>query len=242
MKMQCYQNTTRSYCPIQPPVIGNILKESSIHQAKSSMLFNLKGSSSICRYLLKTLIVLCMGIVMTTPVSADDLTEFDLQVKQWAEECREELNIKFEQMISSQMLNKMQLFDTFYIPIPNTYPQKYHTQYDKIFDNTIQDIIDKYQSKDKRILFVIAVDRNGYLPTHNSIFSQPLTGERETDALNNRTKRIFNDRTGLTAAQNKEPYLLQKYSRDTGEELFDLSIPVFFKEEHWGAVRIGYMK
>jgi methyl-accepting chemotaxis protein len=58
--------------------------------------------------------------------------------------------------------------------------------------------------------------------------------------VNNRTKRIFNDRTGLAAAQNTAPFLIQKYQRDTGETMADLSVPIFIDGRHWGAVRIGY--
>ncbi|MBF0573334.1 MAG: chemotaxis protein [Desulfamplus sp.] len=172
----------------------------------------------------------------------ENLSGLNSDVKKLAEECRQEILNKFDELISSGKLKSAQLFDTFYIPIQNSYPQKYHTQYDQIFDKNIQTIIDKYLSKDKRVLFVIIVDKNGYVPTHNSIFSKPLTGDKDVDSINNRTKRLFNDRTGLAAARNQEPYLIQKYSRDTGESLYDFSIPIIFQNNHWGAVRIGYQE
>jgi methyl-accepting chemotaxis protein len=88
----------------------------------------------------------------------------------------------------------------------------------------------------------VTVDRNGYLPTHNQRYSQPLTGNLANDLVNNRTKRIFNDRTGLAAAQSTAPFLVQNYQRDTGETMADLSVPVFVQGKHWGAVRIGYRR
>ncbi|MNL65702.1 hypothetical protein D3C87_1900710 [compost metagenome] len=33
--------------------------------------------------------------------------------------------------------------------------------------------------------------------------------------------------------------LFQTYSRDTGEIVNDISIPLYLGPEHWGAVRIG---
>lgn len=170
----------------------------------------------------------------------DELNPFDRQVKQWALECREEVVGQFELLLTSGQLNMPQLFDTFYIPIPQTDPQKYRTQYDNLSDGVVQPIIDQLLQRDPRLVFVVIVDRNGYLPTHNSRFSQPLTGDPATDARQNRTKRIFNDRTGLAAARNQQPYLLQRYSRDTGEEMGDLSVPIFVQNRHWGALRIGY--
>jgi hypothetical protein len=189
------------------------------------------------------LFVFCMMLFQSSPAKAadqQDLTAFDIQVRQWAMDCRDEVIKEFKDFLSTNQLSLSQLFDTFYIPIPNTYPQKYHTQYDKLTDKNIRIILDKYLDMDKRILFVVAVDVNGYLPTHNSRYSKPLTKDPDYNMLNNRTKRIFDDRTGLAAARNTEPFLLQRYNRDTGEEIFDLSVPIYISGKHWGAIRIGY--
>jgi len=188
-----------------------------------------------------TILSLSLMMYMVPPVYAEEnFTGFSADVKRWAEECRKEILEQFDKLISSGQVTSTQLFDTFYIPIPNTYPQKYSTQYDTLFDQTIQLILDRYLLKDRRVLFVVIVDINGYLPTHNTVFSKPLTGNKEADSINNRTKRLFNDRTGLAAARNLDPLLLQKYNRDTGEVVYDLSVPIIFKNQHWGAVRIGY--
>jgi len=60
------------------------------------------------------------------------------------------------------------------------------------------------------------------------------------DLVNNRTKRIFNDRVGLLAARSTAPFLVQRYQRDTGEDLVDLSVPLYVRGKHWGAVRVSY--
>ena len=186
--------------------------------------------------LLLMVLLFCSGPVH----AAETLSAFDEQVKTWAIECRDEVIDQFNLLLSSGRLSMPQLFDTFYIPIPKTDPQKFRTQYDTVSDGVLLPIIDKYVAKDDRLVFFIAVDRNGYLPTHNSRYSKPLTGNSDEDAKGNRTKRIFNDRTGLAAARNLEPYLLQRYSRDTGEVMSDLSIPIYIQKQHWGAIRVGY--
>ena len=167
---------------------------------------------------------------------------FDMRVLEMAKQCRAEVLQEFNSSLSANELSFNQLFDTFYIPIPNTNPQKYKTQYDDITDKRIRIILDKYLQMDEKILFVVAVDRNGYLPTHNSKYSKPLTNDQDYNTKNNRTKRLFNDRTGLAAARNQDEYLLQRYERDTGESVYDLSLPIFIKEKHWGALRIGFTK
>jgi methyl-accepting chemotaxis protein len=84
------------------------------------------------------------------------------------------------------------------------------------------------------------VDDHGYFPTHNRRYSRPLTGNYDVDLANNRTKRIFSDRTGSRCGSNKEPFLLQTYKRDTGEVMHDVSAPIYVRGRHWGGFRIGY--
>jgi len=168
--------------------------------------------------------------------------DFDLKVREMALACREEVIKELQTLLAAKRLTVAQLFDTFYIPIANTIPQKFTTQYDKIIDPVLKPILDKYLVKDNRLLFVVAVDKNGYLPTHNSKYSLPQTSDPDYNTKYSREKRLFNDRTGLAAAKNTQPFLLQKYSRDTGEELFDVSVPIVIDDKHWGAIRIGYTK
>ncbi|MCP4049231.1 MAG: chemotaxis protein [bacterium] len=181
-------------------------------------------------------------VVIQKPIAQENLTDLDIRVKQIALECRNEVKKQLTKLISQNQLTSNQLFDTFYIPIPNTNPQKYNTQYDSLTDIYLLHILDKYLKRDKKLIFVVAVDRNGYLPTHNSKYSQFLTDDADFNTKNNRTKRLFNDRTGLAAARNTEEYLLQKYNRDTGESLADLSVPIYINGRHWGAIRIGYFR
>lgn len=144
----------------------------------------------------------------------------------------------FENAIASGQLTEAEVFDTEYSPIPNTDPEKYHTAYDIFTDSYLVKFQDGYL-EDKDITFAVAVDRNGYLPTHNTIFSKPLTGDYETDLSSNRTKRLFDDETGINAAKNLEPFLHQVYYRDTGEVIWDISVPIMVNGRHWGAFRVG---
>jgi methyl-accepting chemotaxis protein len=141
--------------------------------------------------------------------------------------------------VASGKFTEAQIFDEHYVPIPGTDPQKYHTQFDTYLDKTIQGIEDEFL-KDDQVVFACLNDRNGYLPTHDTKYSQPLTGDKAKDMINNRTKRIFNDPVGLAAAKNQQPFLKQVYQRDTGEKMWDLSAPVFVNGKHWGAFRIGF--
>jgi len=188
------------------------------------------------------ILVLSLVLCESNAFAEGELKGTNLQAYNLASKARDEISNNFEQLLKSRNLSLSQLFDTFYIPIPNSYPQKYHTQYDKVLDNTIQNILDNYLKKSSHFIYFIISDVNGYVPTHNSKYSQPLTGNKEIDSIKNRTKVIFNDRTGLAAAKNTAQYLLQEYSRDTGETIYDLSVPIYTRNQHWGCVRVGFTK
>ena len=144
------------------------------------------------------------------------------------------------QAISSGKLTLADLFDEDYQPIPGTNPQKYHTRFDRFCDATLTNKQDEFLN-DSQVVFAILIDRNGYLPTHNSRYTQPLTGDYDKDLKGNRTKRLFNDKVGLAAAKNEKEVLVQVYNRDTGERIWDISSPIYIQGQHWGAFRIGYM-
>ena len=134
------------------------------------------------------------------------------------------------------------IFDEKYLPIPGTEPQKYHTRYDSFLDGTILAMQDASLEKDCQCIYAVLVDRNGYLPTHNSRYQQPLTGDQQKDKVGNRTKRIFDTPVELAAARNSsEPLLVQVHRRDTGEKVWDISAPVFVEGRHFGAFRVGYI-
>ncbi|WP_224984534.1 methyl-accepting chemotaxis protein [Geomonas agri] len=163
------------------------------------------------------------------------------EMKALATELRDKLTATLEQGVASGKITMADLFDRNYRPISDTSPQKYHTAFDSFFDQYVSPVQEEVLGRKGTIFFAICVDDHGYVPCHNLRYSKPLTGDPETDKVNNRTKRIFNDKTGLKAAQNMEPYLLQTYMRDTGEIMNDISTPIMINNRHWGAVRLGYL-
>jgi len=130
-------------------------------------------------------------------------------------------------------------FDTDYEEIPGFKPPKYHTKYDSYLDGMLLSLQDEFL-KDESVVFAVTVDKNGYLPTHNTKYQQPITGDQAKDLVGNRTKRIFNDKVGLAAAQNTKQGFRQEYKRDTGVTMWDISSPIFVKGKHWGGFRIGF--
>jgi methyl-accepting chemotaxis protein len=145
-----------------------------------------------------------------------------------------------EGWIADGETTEAKLFSFLYYPVEGTDPPKFRTDWDELADRDIRPIEDDILSKSASLIFTVLVDRHGYLPAHNTRYSQPLTGNPAVDLVNNRTKRIFADKTGLAAARNTQPYLIQRYQRDTGEKMADLSVPIHIQGKKWGSVRLGY--
>ncbi|MDP5460179.1 methyl-accepting chemotaxis protein [Alishewanella sp. SMS8] len=163
-------------------------------------------------------------------------------ILQEAQQAASAIGELLQQAISQGKFSQQQLFAEQYQPIANTNPQKYHTAYDKFTDEAFPAIQEAILARQSNVTYAGAVDRKGYFPTHNRKFSQALTGNYQKDLLQNRTKRIFNDRTGSRCGSNTEDMLLQTYKRDTGEIMHDLSVPIYVAGKHWGGFRIGFTR
>ncbi|MCB9992475.1 MAG: methyl-accepting chemotaxis protein [Hyphomicrobiaceae bacterium] len=155
-----------------------------------------------------------------------------------------EISALFERAIRAGVLSETDLFDRNYVPVPGSDPQQVLTRYVAFTDKHLPPIQEPVLDLDERITFCAAVDVNGYLPTHNLIYSKPQGSDPVWNAGNCRNRRIFNDRTGLGAGSNTQSFLLQTYRRDMGGGQFvlmkDVSAPIHVNGRHWGGFRMGY--
>jgi methyl-accepting chemotaxis protein len=149
----------------------------------------------------------------------------------------------FEAAVRDGKLTQQQLFDRNYRPIPGTDPQQVMTAFTEFCDRVLPEVQEPMLSFDPKVVFCACVDNNGYLPTHNRKFAQPQGKDPVWNAANSRNRRIFDDRVGLSAGRNTEPFLLQAYRRDMGDSyvmMKDVSAPIFVNGRHWGGVRLAY--
>ncbi|HET7775057.1 MAG TPA: methyl-accepting chemotaxis protein [Azospira sp.] len=151
-----------------------------------------------------------------------------------------EVGQALERAVDSGRLSVDDLFGDKYVPLPGTKPQKFSTPFDALCDQLLPGLQEPVLEREGHVVYAIATNRKGYVPTHNKRFSQPLTGNEKVDFVNNRTKRIFDDPVGRQCGSHEQPFLLQTYRRDTGEIMHDISAPVYVKGRHWGGFRIGY--
>ena len=146
----------------------------------------------------------------------------------------------FEAAIREGRLSEAALFDKKRTPIANTQPQQYSSSFDRFTDQMFPAIQEPIKKSHEAIVFSIACAPDGYVPTHNKDFAHPPSGNPEVDLVKSRSKRLFNDRTGIRCGSHTESMLLQTYRRDTGEIMHDLSVPIYVNGKHWGGFRVGY--
>ncbi|QUS42541.1 methyl-accepting chemotaxis protein [Tardiphaga alba] len=155
------------------------------------------------------------------------------------------LNTIFADGIASGAITLDDMFDETYEEIAGSNPLQYRTKILTWADRALPAFQDAFLAKDSRMAFCAMIDRNGYLPVHNGIYSKPQRpGDVAWNTANCRNRRIFNDPAGLAAGRNTRAYLIQSYARDMGNGqtvmMREIDVPVRVKGRHWGGFRTAY--
>lgn len=174
--------------------------------------------------------------------SSDNLSAADRDALTTAEQLAAQASQTLEGWVSSQAITKERLFARLYFPIPKTEPQKFSTVFDALADRDIVGFEDAALAHSPTFQYAILTDINAYVPSYNTRLAQPLTQNAALDYTNNRTKRMLADPASLLAARSQASYLIQRLRLETGEVIYDISVPVVVHGKHWGCVRVGYRK
>lgn len=168
------------------------------------------------------------------------LDDYHQRIYDLARSGASQITARFELDIDERKIAIDDLFDRRYQPVANTSPAKFQTRFDRYTDQVLPGIQEPLLSQHDGLVFAIACTPEGYVPTHNTAFSNPPTGDMSVDMVRSRSKRKFDDRTGIRCGSHQKAVLLQTYTRDTGELMHDLSVPIMVKGRHWGGLRLGY--
>jgi methyl-accepting chemotaxis protein len=150
-----------------------------------------------------------------------------------------------EKALRERAISAADLFDEHYVAIPGTAPQQHTTRFCALADQLFPAVQEPVLRLSDKVVFCIAVDRNGYIACHNRQYNQAQRpGDLVWNTANCRNRRIFNDRTGLRSVRNTQPFLLQTYRRDMGGGRFVLlkeaAAPITVAGRHWGGLRLAF--
>jgi methyl-accepting chemotaxis protein len=151
----------------------------------------------------------------------------------------------FEEAVASGAISIEDMFDANYVEIAGTNPLQHRTRILGWADRALPPFQEAFLAKDPRMAFCAMIDRNGYLPVHNKIYSHPQRpGDVAWNTANSRNRRIFKDAAGLAAGRNLRSYLIQSYARDMGNGttvmMREIDVPVRVNGRHWGGFRTAY--
>jgi methyl-accepting chemotaxis protein len=162
-----------------------------------------------------------------------------------AQQSAAQISQLLEDAVRTGTIGEDDLFDERYQPVAGSAPAQVMTAFVSLAERLFPQVQERVLGLSDKVVFCIAVDRNGYIPCHNQRYNQPQrAGDVAWNTANCRNRRIFNDRTGLASARNQRPFLLQTYRRDMGGGNFivmkEAAAPITVNGRHWGGVRLAF--
>lgn len=142
---------------------------------------------------------------------------------------------QIEPELERLMASGVDMFDRNHQAIPGTDPVKFDVSYARPLQRACQHLIDAWAGDNDGALYCLPLDNKGYVAVHRSELSQEVTGDPKVDMARSRHMRFFQTR--------EIPYMgrfrLQSYLRDTGEVMFNLSVPIHVQGKYWGGLFMG---
>lgn len=142
---------------------------------------------------------------------------------------------QIEPELARLMASGVDMFDRNHQAIPGTDPVKFDVSYARPLQRACQHLIDAWAGDNDGALYCLPLDNKGYVAVHRSELSQEVTGDPKVDTARSRHMRFFQTR--------EIPYMgrfrLQSYLRDTGEVMFNLSVPIHVQGKYWGGLFMG---
>lgn len=151
-----------------------------------------------------------------------------------------------EEAIARGELAMGDLFDTDYQPIPGSDPPRYDNRANAFADRWWRPEFDRVAGADPLIVACACTDVNGYLPSHQTAFSRPPTGDVVHDTVFARHRRILGaDTIGEELAKaSTKPFHLVVFRRDREGGGYDVvrncSVPLYVGGRRWGDSELAY--
>ncbi|WP_170843284.1 methyl-accepting chemotaxis protein [Bosea robiniae] len=162
-----------------------------------------------------------------------------------AQDFARETAAAMEDAIDRGLLSENDLFDLRYVPVPEVEPRQYLSPSLPVLETVLPPLLADALGSDRRLVFAVPSDRNGYVPVHHAAWSQsPRSGDPAWNAAYARNRRIVDSRAGLSAVRSVRPFLVQlsRYEHEDGraELLSEINAPLRVRGRHWGGVRMAY--
>ena len=103
-----------------------------------------------------------------------------------AKEAAAQIGKLLEDALRTGTITPGDLFDEAYQPMPGTNPAQHTTRFVGLADRLFPQVQERVLGLSDKVVYCIAVDRNGYVATHNKKYCQPQRGDVTWDTANSR--------------------------------------------------------
>jgi methyl-accepting chemotaxis protein len=131
-----------------------------------------------------------------------------------------------EDAIQQGRLDAASLFDDNYTKTNE--PDKFGARANQYFDAEVLPLLKAWSQSDKRITYIVAMDKNGYMPTHTNPARAKVKMQDPISLAGARTDKI-------TGQAFRRPIAAG------GELVVDIAVPLVIASRQWGCLRIGYL-
>lgn len=136
------------------------------------------------------------------------------------------------------------LFDFDYRKIAGSRPPRFDTALNAFADSVWRAELDRVVASDPRVISSACTDKNGYLPTHTTLYSRPPKGDPVYDAAHCRNRRILLDDTDRLAKASVKPFHVAVYRREDDDGGYhivrNVYVPMIFEGRRWGDFEVAY--
>jgi methyl-accepting chemotaxis protein len=140
--------------------------------------------------------------------------------------CTGTLSSLLETSVQQGRLEHAALFDDQYQPAGEA--GKFTTRVCGYFETEVLGLLKKWTGSDKRIVYVVVMDRNGYMPTHVNAARARIRMQDQISLAGAKSDRIVGQAFRRPIAAG-------------GELVVDIAAPLTIGGRHWGCLRIGYL-
>ena len=168
----------------------------------------------------------------------------DSAIVELAARVRDEFVGLAERAVAHGELSMEQIFDTDYVRVPGSNPERFRTTLCDWADTHWRPLFDRIVAQHPEIKMSSAGDMNGFLPTHITDCSRAPTGDLEHDTAHCRNGRILYDATDAAAKRSTAPFFMTVY-RQEGDGINYVTVrnvymPAVINGRRWGDVEVAY--
>ncbi|MBX9815213.1 MAG: hypothetical protein K2X76_10970 [Sphingomonas sp.] len=152
---------------------------------------------------------------------------------------------RVEQGLARGEIDLASVFDSDYRPVAGTDPAQFTTRFNGFADRALRPLLDAATAATPRGIGCVVLDRNGYLPTHLTLRSQPQGADPEWNNTWSRHRRIIIGPCERRAIESDAPFLLNCYRMALGNNEFlpikSVFVPLVFGGRRWGVFELAYV-